>query len=307
MKKILVVFVLFFVVFLASCGKTVIEDPEIKVYTRDTTSGTRDGFFTTINFKDAVSDNTTLVEGYVEVEGNGQMISALKNDQYGIGYISLSSLDSSGLKGLNYNGVAPTEENVVNGTYKLTRNFNYAIRSVFESEKEEQLVKAFIAYMNTIEGKSAIIGADGIVEIRENDSSWEDIKVNYPVVNEDNSNITIKFGGSTSVEKVAKALSSEFSAKAGGFVVEHEHTGSGDAFKRVQGREANGANKLHIGFASREFKLTSDEKLANDTYGLVCIDAIVTVVNSENKLTDVTNDILKDIYSGTITKWKDVK
>lgn len=306
MRKILLLIVLLGSLFMVGCNKGS-ENPDIKVYTRDTTSGTRDGFFSTISFKDAVSDNTKLVEGYIEVEGNGQMISALKNDKYGIGYISLSSLGSSTLKGLNYNGVSPTEENVISGEYKLTRNFNYAIRSEFSNEKEKQIVEAFVAYMNTIEGKAVIKGADGIVEIKDTDKSWLEIKDNYPIIDEDNSNITIKFGGSTSVEKVAKALSSEFSTKCGNFIVEHEHTGSGDAYKRVQGAEANGSNSLHIGFASREFKLDSDEMLEENTYGLVCVDAIVVVVNKDNELMSITGEMLKDIYNGTILKWQDLK
>jgi ABC-type phosphate transport system substrate-binding protein len=47
----------------------------------------------------------------------------LKNDIYGIGYISLASLESSTLKGLTYEGVTPTQEHVLDGTYELTRNF----------------------------------------------------------------------------------------------------------------------------------------------------------------------------------------
>ena len=308
MKKFLYLALAMLLVFgLASCKDPEVEDPAIKVYTRDTTSGTRDGFFSTINFKDAVSDNTKLVEGYVEVEGNGQMITSIKNDKYGIGYISLSSLDGSGLKGLVYNDVSPTEANVINETYKLTRNFNYAIRDEFANETEQQLVEAFVAYMGTKEGKAAIKGADGIVEIKATDPSWDDIKADHPVTEQDNSGITIKFGGSTSVEKVAKALSSEFSTKCGNFIVEHEHTGSGDAYKRVQGAEANGSNSLHIGFASREFKLDSDEMLEENTYGLVCVDAIVVVVNKDNELMSITGEMLKDIYNGTILKWQDLK
>ena len=44
------------------------------------------------------------------------MVESIKNDEYGIGYISLSSLKDSGLKGLIYEGIAPTEENVLNGS-----------------------------------------------------------------------------------------------------------------------------------------------------------------------------------------------
>lgn len=83
---------------LVSCAK---EEKNIVAYTRDTTSGTRDGFFTGIGFKEAKEDNTPLTKGYVEVASNGDMINAVKNDEYGIGYISLSSLEESAVKGLS--------------------------------------------------------------------------------------------------------------------------------------------------------------------------------------------------------------
>jgi phosphate transport system substrate-binding protein len=310
MKKIFsLLFIIVLGVVLVGCKPTdkAKDDHEIKVYTRDTTSGTRDGFFSVIGFKDAVADNTVLVDGYVEVEGNGAMITSIEGDDYGIGYISLSSLLDSNLRGLLYEDVEPTEENVINGTYKLTRNFNYAIREDDESAAG-QITKAFVAYMGTKEGKATIKGADGIVFTSADDPTWGSIKANYPIVEEDNSSVEVKFGGSTSVEKVAKALSSDFKGKAGNFVAVHNHTGSGDAFKRVQGTEKDGADKLDIGFASREFKLTDGETLAPGTYGKLCTDAIVVVVNeANNTLTKITAAQLKEIYEGTVTKWEELK
>ena len=95
-------------------------ESDIKLYTRDTTSGTRDGFFTGIGLSEAKEYNAPLkVEGLGTVESNGDMINSIKNDKYGIGYISMSSLEGSDLKGLYYEGVEPTEENVLNETYGL--------------------------------------------------------------------------------------------------------------------------------------------------------------------------------------------
>ena len=290
---------------LVSTGCKSTTEEVIKVYTRDTTSGTRDGFFTTIGFSEATTDNTKLGQGYVEVDGNGSMISALNNDEFGIGYISLASLASSGLKGLNYEGIAPTEANVLNGSYTLKRNFNYIVRNEFASDKEQQIVIAYLAFLTTKDAKATIQSKDGIVEVKNSDPTWDEIKDDYPVCQEDNSNITITFGGSTSVEKIAKALSSEFSTKCGYFKIEHNHTGSGDAYKRTQGSEKDGANALHIAFLSRELKST--ETAATNTSGKICVDAIVTVVNSSNKVTNVTANILLQIYQGIITKWSEVE
>jgi phosphate transport system substrate-binding protein len=305
LKKAAFLFIIIFIsLILGGCVNN--QGLSIKVYTRDTTSGTRDGFFSTIGFDEAVKDNTVLAKGYVEVAGNGEMINAIRNDENGIGYISLSSLPSSNLKGLAYGGVEPSENNVLNGAYKLIRNFNLITRTGYESEKVGRIVEAFIAYLGTKDAKATIRNKDGIIAISDNDPYWNDIKDQFPVSKEDNSDITIRFGGSTSVEKIARQLSSEFSLKCGNFIAEHNHTGSGDAYKRTQGSEKDSSNHLDIAFASREFKINGTEPAATGTYGKICMDAIVAVVNKSNDMTDVTAEILEKMYNGNISTWDQI-
>ncbi len=303
MKKLFVLCILGLAVLsFTSCGK----EAKINVYTRDTTSGTRDGFFKGIGFNDARTDNSVLVSDVITRDGNGDVISSLKNDEYGVGYISLASLASSTLKGLTFEGVSPTEANVVNGTYKLTRNFNYIIRSEFATDAEKEIVEAFQAFLGTREAYETIVAKGGIMKDNPSDlPTWDSMKADYTIATEDNSNVTIRFGGSTSVESIAKALSSEFSALCGNFVPDHAHTGSGDAYKKTQGSEADGSDYLHIGFASREFK--TEESAAAGTAGLICIDAIVAAVNSNNAIESITASTLKKMYDGTITKWSEVE
>jgi len=278
----------------------------ITVYTRDTTSGTREAFFKGIGFETAAGDNTVLVSSYVEVDGNGSMITSVTNDDFGIGYISLASLTDTSLTGLNYEGVVASKANVLNGTYGLQRPFNYMVRSDWTGmDTEQQIVEAFVAYMSTVDGKATIINKHGILETSLSDPLWDDIKSNYSVCSLDNSSVTINFGGSTSVESIAKALSAEFSTKCGNFIAEHNHTGSGDAYLRVQGSESTGANKLHIGFASRDFKST--EAAQEGTTGRICLDAVVVVVNANNPLiTNITANQLKKIYAGESILWSDL-
>lgn len=307
MKKLMVVLAAMMVFGLTACQGTteLIFDTSssITVYTRDTTSGTREAFFKGIDFGDAVDDNVDLVEGYVEVSGNSTMISSISNDEFGIGYISLSSLEDSELTGLDFDGVEATIDNVLNDTYGLKRPFMYMTRSDWtDMETEEQIVDAFLAFMYTIEGKAIIADNGGIIETSSSDVSWDDIKTNYSICEEDNSQITIYFGGSTSVEKVAEGLSAAFSGKCGNFIADHNHTGSGDAYKRVQGEESESSNLLHIGFASRDFKET--ETGAEGTYGQVCWDAVVIVINPTNtSVTNITAEEVKKIYAGEITTW----
>lgn len=324
MKKIVLVISLFMTMGLVSCSESTTEattatitteattvdefnnSMNVQIYTRDTTSGTREAFFKGIGFSDAVEDNELLAEGFVEVDGNGSMISSVVGDEYGIGYISLSSLEESGLVGLNFEGVEPTEANVLNDTYGLKRPFMYIERDDWSGmETEQSITEAFLAYMTTIDGKATIKNKSGIIEVTSTDQLWDDIKSNYDVCTQDNSSVTILFGGSTSVESVARALSVEFSSKCGNFIPEHNHTGSGDAFVRTQGDEANGANKLHIGFASRNFK--DSELGTNGTYGQICWDAVVIVVNGVNDVvTSITAEDIKKIYQGDISTWSEL-
>ncbi|MGN1344283.1 MAG: substrate-binding domain-containing protein [Traorella sp.] len=309
MKKILFTLVALGSTFaFASCGAQQAFDTSknITCYTRDTTSGTRDGFFTKIGLEDAKDKNEPLVEGIVEASSNDDMVTKIKNDTYGIGYISLASYDAKKVKGLTYNEVIPSEENVLNNSYQLTRNFNYLVRSEFSNNDVRDIVTAFVAFLSTKDAKLTIKGNDGIITINDSDPTWDNIKSSYPICNKDNSSITVKFGGSTSCDKIARALSSEFSAKCGNFIAEHNHTGSGDAYKRCQGSEKDTTNYLDIGFASREFKLTSSEPAAENTYGLICVDAIVAVVNLNNPLEKVSDNQLVDIYSGVLTKWSEL-
>ena len=290
---------------LGACGNATNRDAKIIVYTRDTTSGTRDGFMTGIGFKEAKEDNTVLVSGYVEVASNGDMISSIKNDENGIGYISLASLSDSGVKGLSYEGTEPTEANVLNSTYKLTRNFNYCKRASYSSEKNGQIVDAFIAYLSTVEGKATIQEHGGILESSSSDKSWSAVKEDFTIDDQDNSGVTINVGGSTSVKSIVSNLLSEFSAKCGNFVYNYNPTGSGDAYKRTNGSEKDGSNACDLAFASREFSDT--ETMDSSLKGKMCIDAIVPAVNTKNTLTNITAATLKGIYNGTYTKWSEVK
>jgi phosphate transport system substrate-binding protein len=302
MKKLLLTTMMMAAISLTACNNS---GTSIKVYTRDTSSGTRDGFFTGIGFEEAKADNTVLVNGYVEVASNGDMISALKNDSYGIGYISLSSLEESGVKGLNFEGVEPTEDNVLNGSYKLTRNFNYCKRAEYSVSSTEEIVDAFIAYMSTVEGKATISEYGGILETSSSDKSWTDVKEEFTIDDADNSSITINIGGSTSVKSIVSNLLTEFSAKCGNFQYNYNPTGSGDAYKRTNGSEKDGTNACDLAFASREFK--DSEEMDDSLKGKMCIDAIVTAVNNSNSINGINASALVSIYKGEITSWNDIQ
>jgi len=308
MKKLGLSFILAVVLMLSACTsneETFDTTSNITVYTRDTTSGTRAGFMSTIDFPEAETSDDVLVDGFV-IKDNTGIMTAMATDEFGIGYVSLSSLNDT-IKGLNFNGVEPNVANVINNTYGLKRPFNWMLRDAgdYPSQAVEDLVNAFVAFLGTTDAGD-IIANNGAVAMPST-TTWDSIKANYPIVNQDNSAVTVRFGGSDSIQKVAEALTQAFTAKAGNFVAEHDHTGSGDAYKRTQDPAIKDTSVgKDVGFASRYFK--DSEKVGVDAsdYGQLAWDAIVAIVHLDNPLENVTAEDLKKIYDGTYTTWSDL-
>jgi phosphate transport system substrate-binding protein len=302
MKKIgLIISALVLTLTLSACGNSA--DETVNVYTRDVNSGTREAFMKGIDFGDAAEDDSLLVAGKTEVSGNSDMIAKIKADENGLGYISLSSLDGSGVTGLTFEGVEATVANVLNGTYGLKRPFMYMKRAEYTDANVGAIVDAMIAYMGTTDGLAIIENNGGIADAG-TAVSWDSIKANYAVCATDTSALTVMVGGSTSVEKIAKAISEDFSAKCGGFTASHNHEGSSSAYKGVQAADTKdeAATYLDLGFASRDFK--DSEAGAEGTFGQICWDAVVAVVNESNTvITNVTAEELKKLYSGEVTTW----
>ena len=162
-----------------------LEDKNVKLYSREAGSGTRECFFEGIGYKDVKAEDKWLDGVVVSSQAsNGDMMNAIKDDKYGIGYCSLDSLATAkGIKGLKYEGVEASEDTVNDGTYKLSRNFNYVIRGDYseEDKNRETAVKAFVDFMGSKEGKIAIKSAGGIVSGLESAPSWADLqKEKYP-------------------------------------------------------------------------------------------------------------------------------
>ena len=271
----------------------------INVYTRDDSSGTREAFENTIGLDD------NLTETASEVSGNGDMATRVGQDVNGIGYVSLTTdFATNNIKALTLEGVEASTETVLSGEYLMQRPFKYVTRASgdYDSDEKEQLVAAFIAFMTeSIEGLTIIEENGGIVDMTDA-RAWSEIAEEYPVLNNDNSDITIRTGGSTSVESILSACLEAFQPLAGNVGYAISQTGSGDAVTRTLGSEKDGANAVDIGFTSREFNDDEDVSGAM-SYGDICRDAVVIVVEATNPLSDITIAEAYAIFSGEVTTW----
>ena len=297
---------------LAACGssdegKTAGVSGDIKVYTRDSSSGTREAFEKGVDFEGSLTKNA------IEVSSNDDMAAKVGADKNGIGYTSLSTdFEKNGVSALQYEGVTASSESVLDGSYKLQRPFMYVTRAAgdYGSDDKEQLVQAFRDFMqNSTEGMAIVKKNGGEVD-ESKAKPWDELSKKYEaVLGKDNSAITITTCGSTSVEKTGKASLEAFSPMAGNFKFTMNQSGSGDAVPRVLGKEKDGPNKGDIGFASRAFKEDGSEDISKAMEsGQYCIDAVVAVVNKENTdVTSLTQAQLKSIFTGETLKWEDIK
>ena len=91
------------------------EDAEIVLIGREAGSGTRDGFESITETKDACQYRQ-------ELTSTGDVITTVSQNPNAIGYASLAAIKDS-VKALTVNGVAPTEVTVKDGTYLVQRPF----------------------------------------------------------------------------------------------------------------------------------------------------------------------------------------
>ncbi len=309
MKKIVMMVLCLVVLAGCSTGKpkesdsnTTSDQAKINVYTRDASSGTREAFEKAIGL-----DEVTIQA--IEVSSNGDMANKVGVDNLGIGYVSLSTdFEAYSLVPLAFEGVSPSVDTVLDGSYGMQRPFSYVTRASndFDTDEKEELVAAFLDFLNnSTEGKLAIQSAGGIVNVNEG-KPWASLAENHPIVNQDNSSITLVTAGSTSVSKTLQAALEMFQPLAGNVQFTMNQTGSSDGYKRVLGDEKDGSNAADIGFASRGFKTEEDVSGALET-GVYCIDAVVVVVNNSNDLNSITQQQLVDIFSGAIESFDEVQ
>ena len=109
---------------------------------------------------------------------------------------------------------------------------------------------------------------------------------------------SISMVGSTSMEKLANALSEAFMEEYPGVTVTAEFVGSGAGIEAVTNGTAD------IGNSSRSLK--DEEKAAGVVENVVAIDGIAVCVDPANEVADLTKEQLTNIYNGTVTNWKEV-
>ena len=117
-------------------------DGEIVLIGREPNSGTRDGF-------ESITDTKDACKYRQELTSTGDVIAAVASNPNAIGYASLSALKDT-VKALTVDGIAPTEATVKDGSYKVQRPF------VLVTKKDTKLSDAAQKFFDFITSEDAV-------------------------------------------------------------------------------------------------------------------------------------------------------
>lgn len=268
---------------ITGCTKTAFdENNSISVVSREDGSGTRGAFIELFGIEEKMDDGSkkdTTTKEAVIADKTDIMMTNIVNNSYGIGYISLGSLNDT-IKALDVDGVKATAENVKNGTYKVSRPFNIATKN-----EPTGLTKDFIDYIFSKEGQAVV--TKSYIAIDDNAPAYEGNKPSGKIV----------VGGSSSVSPLMEKLKEAYVLINPNATIELQTNDSSTGMKNAI------SGTLDIGMASRELKDSEKAELKDRA---IALDGIAIIVNNKNPLTKITTEQVKNIFIGKDTQWSNI-
>lgn len=257
----------------------------ISVLTREEGSGTRGAFIELLGIEEKNADGKKVdktIDTAETTNSTSVMITTVQGNKAAIGYISLGSLDKSKVKALKVDGAEATTDNVKSGEYKVSRPFNIATKG-----DATGVASDFIKF---------ILSADGQAVVEKNGYISEGNTGAYKASGQ-KGKITI--GGSSSVTPVMEKLKEAYVKVNPDVTVDVQQNDSSSGMKGA----IDGI--YDIGMASRDVK--DSEKEAGLNSIKIALDGIAVIVNKDNALDSITSEQIKNIYTGSLTKWSEIK
>ena len=249
----------------------------ITAVTREEGSGTRGAFTELFGVVDE-EDNDMITLDAQTTNSTSVMMTTVSENEYAIGYISLGSLDDSLVKALKIDGVDATAENIENGTYKVSRPFNVAVKP----DSDNAVAADFMAFIMSTEGQQ-VVSDEGYIPVANVEAYAGEAPEGSCVV-----------GGSSSVSPLMEKLIEAYKAVNPNASIELQTSDS------TTGMTSAIEGSYDIGMASRELK---DEEAAELQGTVIATDGIAVIANKNNPTDDLSSDQVKSIYLGDVTTW----
>ena len=254
----------------------------ISVMSREDGSGTRGAFIELFGIEKKDSNGKKVdytTDEAAITNSTAVMLTSVAGDRYAIGYVSLGSLNNS-VKAVKIDGTVPSIANINNGTYKISRPFNIAIKKGLSGVAQD-----FVNFILSSEGQT-VIAANKYIQVPS--KAYNSSKASGKVV----------VAGSSSVSPVMEKLIEAYKKVNPNAKIELQTSDSTTGVTNA----INGT--CDIGMASRSLKDTEKAKGVQEI--TIAIDGIAVIVNKENPTNNLTKTQVEQIFTGNTTKWNEV-
>ena len=259
------------------------ETSDVTIVSREDGSGTRGAFIELFGIEEKQDDGTKVDMTTTDAQitnNTSVMLTTVADNEYAIGYVSLGSLNDS-VKALKIDGAEATAENIENGSYKVSRPFNIAVKK----DLNNKVAKDFMSFIMSTEGQKVVADEKYI--------AVADVK-DYAGTKPSGSCVV---GGSSSVSPLMEKLIEAYKAVNPNASIELQTSDS------TTGMTSTIEGSYDIGMASSELK---EEQAAELEPTVIATDGIAVVVNNANPLDELSADQVKDIYVGNVSTWDEI-
>ena len=259
------------------------ETSDVTIVSREDGSGTRGAFIELFGIEEKQDDGTKVDMTTTDAQitnNTSVMLTTVADNEYAIGYVSLGSLNDS-VKALKIDGAEATAENIENGSYKVSRPFNIAVKK----DLNNKVAKDFMSFIMSTEGQKVVADEKYI--------AVADVK-DYAGTKPSGSCVV---GGSSSVSPLMEKLIEAYKAVNPNASIELQTSDS------TTGMTSTIEGSYDIGMASRELK---EEEAAELEPTVIATDGIAVVVNNANPLDELSADQVKDLYVGNVSTWDEI-
>ena len=255
---------------------------DITIVSREDGSGTRGAFtelFGVVEEVDGEDVDMTTADAQI-TNNTSVMMTTVAENEYAIGYISLGSLDDS-VKALSIDGAEATAENIENGSYKVSRPFNVAVKP----DSTNEVAADFMSFIMSTEGQQ-VVSDEGYIPVADVEAYAGTAPAGDCVV-----------GGSSSVSPLMEKLVEAYKEVNPNANIELQTSDS------TTGMTSTIEGSYDIGMASRELK---EDEAAELTPTVIATDGIAVIVNNNNPTDEITSDQVKQIYTGEVFSWDEI-
>jgi len=257
---------------------------QITVVTREDGSGTRGAFVEIVDVTVDGNDNITMEA--VVAPGTSVMMTNVAENPLAIGYASTGvALGENRVKVISVDGVMPTVENMLNGTYAIQRPFIIGYNT---AEGLSEIAQDFVDFIFSAQGQAVVAGRGYVPLVPEGAPDYTPSGLTG----------TIVINGSSSVYPLMGHLRAAYLELNPAVRIDIHGAGTGHGITAARDGLAD------IAMSSRDFRESELEFISPMT---IAIDGIAVIVHPDNLTEGLTLDQVRNIFLGEIERWENTR